>query len=75
MSKKILVTGGAGYIGSHCLIELFKAGYDDILVIDNYVNSSSGKNKKKFLILIYFWLFEVKIGIIFTYDYFCSQTM
>jgi UDP-glucose 4-epimerase len=43
MSKKILVTGGAGYIGSHCLIELFKAGFDDILVIDNYVNSSLGK--------------------------------
>ncbi len=42
MSKKILVTGGAGYIGSHCLIELIKENYD-LLVLDNFVNSSSGK--------------------------------
>ena len=42
MSKKILVTGGAGYIGSHCLIELLKEDYD-LLVLDNFVNSSSGK--------------------------------
>ncbi len=27
-SKKILATGGAGYIGSHTLIALDKAGYD-----------------------------------------------
>ncbi len=36
---KILVTGGAGYIGSHTCIELLDKGYD-ILVIDNLVNSS-----------------------------------
>ena len=30
----ILITGGAGYIGSHTLIELSNAGYD-IVVIDN----------------------------------------
>ena len=35
----ILVTGGAGYIGSHTCIELIKAGYD-IVVIDNLCNSS-----------------------------------
>ena len=35
----ILVTGGAGYIGSHTCIELMKAGYE-ILVADNLVNSS-----------------------------------
>lgn len=35
----ILVSGGAGYIGSHTCIELMKAGYD-ILVADNLVNSS-----------------------------------
>lgn len=34
----ILVTGGAGYIGSHTCIELVKAGYD-IVVADNFVNS------------------------------------
>ena len=36
---KILVTGGAGYIGSHTCIELIKAGYE-IVVIDNLCNSS-----------------------------------
>ncbi|MBW1893442.1 MAG: UDP-glucose 4-epimerase GalE [Deltaproteobacteria bacterium] len=36
---RILVTGGAGYIGSHTCIELLEKGYD-ILVIDNLVNSS-----------------------------------
>ena len=30
----ILVTGGAGYIGSHTCIELLNAGYD-VVVIDN----------------------------------------
>lgn len=42
-TKLILVTGGAGFIGSHCLIELFKDGYD-VLVADNWSNSSKGKN-------------------------------
>lgn len=36
---KILVTGGAGYIGSHTLISLHKAGYD-FVVYDNLCNSS-----------------------------------
>lgn len=35
---KILVTGGAGYIGSHTIVELFKAGYD-VIAIDNFDNS------------------------------------
>jgi UDP-glucose 4-epimerase len=35
----ILVTGGAGYIGSHTLIELHKAGYE-FVVYDNLCNSS-----------------------------------
>ena len=35
---KILVTGGAGYIGSHVCVELLASGYE-ILVIDNFVNS------------------------------------
>lgn len=39
MSKKILVTGGAGYIGSHTCIALHEAGYD-IVVYDNLFNSS-----------------------------------
>lgn len=36
--KKILVTGGAGYIGSHTVIELIKNGYEPI-VFDNFYNS------------------------------------
>ena len=36
---KILVTGGAGYIGSHTCIELIKAGYE-VVVVDNLRNSS-----------------------------------
>ena len=36
---KILVTGGAGYIGSHTVVELQNAGYD-VVVIDNLSNSS-----------------------------------
>lgn len=39
-SKKILVAGGAGYIGSHTLVELFNAG-KKALVLDNLCNSSS----------------------------------
>ena len=35
---KILVTGGAGFIGSHTLIELDKAGYE-MVVVDNLLNS------------------------------------
>lgn len=35
---KILVTGGAGYIGTHTCVELLKAGYE-IAVIDNLCNS------------------------------------
>lgn len=36
----VLVTGGAGYIGSHTCVELIKAGYD-VVVVDNLDNSSS----------------------------------
>ncbi|MBQ3471212.1 MAG: SDR family NAD(P)-dependent oxidoreductase, partial [Clostridia bacterium] len=36
---KILVTGGAGYIGSHTCVELLNAGYD-IVVLDNLYNAS-----------------------------------
>lgn len=34
----ILVTGGAGYIGSHTCVELLDSGYD-VIVVDNYYNS------------------------------------
>jgi len=37
--SKILVTGGAGFIGSHTCLVLLESGYD-LVVIDNYANSS-----------------------------------
>lgn len=36
--KTVLVSGGAGYIGSHTTVELLNAGYD-VVVIDNFSNS------------------------------------
>ena len=39
MRKKILVTGGAGYIGSHTVVELYLSGYMPIIV-DNLCNTS-----------------------------------
>ena len=36
---RVLVTGGAGYIGSHTCVELVSRGYEPIIV-DNFVNSS-----------------------------------
>ena len=41
----ILVTGGAGYIGSHTCIELIHAGYE-VVVVDNLVNSSEEAVKR-----------------------------
>lgn len=38
MRSKILVTGGAGYIGSHAVVELQQAGYEPV-IIDNFSNS------------------------------------
>ena len=37
MAKKVLVSGGAGYIGSHVTVELIAAGYD-VVVADNMSN-------------------------------------
>ncbi|WP_298441808.1 UDP-glucose 4-epimerase GalE [uncultured Ferrimonas sp.] len=37
--SKVLVTGGAGYIGSHTLVELLQSG-NDVVVLDNLSNSS-----------------------------------
>ena len=38
-ASRILVTGGAGYIGSHTCLELLQAGHD-VVVVDNLANSS-----------------------------------
>jgi UDP-glucose 4-epimerase len=36
---KVLITGGAGYIGSHTVVELIEAGHEPVIV-DNFSNSS-----------------------------------
>ena len=41
MNKNILVIGGAGYIGSHTVVELFSAGYEPVIV-DNFSNTEPG---------------------------------
>ena len=40
MKKKILVTGGTGYIGSHTTVELIEKGFD-VVIIDNLSNSEA----------------------------------
>jgi len=37
----ILVTGGAGYVGSHCVVELLQEGYN-VAILDNFSNSCKG---------------------------------
>ena len=39
--KNIFITGGAGYIGSHCAVSLVKNGFNPI-IIDNFSNSHKG---------------------------------
>lgn len=41
----ILVTGGAGFIGSHTVVELLEGGYD-VVVVDNYINSKPCVNER-----------------------------
>ena len=41
MPKHVIVTGGAGYIGSHTIIELLEQTDFSIISIDNFSNSSS----------------------------------
>ena len=43
--KNIFITGGAGYIGSHCVISLSKSGYRPI-ILDNFSNSNKSVIKK-----------------------------
>lgn len=45
MEMSVLVTGGAGYIGSHTCVELLEAGYD-VVVVDNLSNSKEESLKR-----------------------------
>lgn len=40
MNKRVLVAGGAGYIGSHTAVELINAGYE-VIIVDNFSNSDA----------------------------------
>ena len=42
---RILVTGGAGYIGSHTCLELLSSGYE-VIVVDNLSNSQQESLKR-----------------------------
>ncbi|GJQ09671.1 hypothetical protein GpartN1_g1462.t1 [Galdieria partita] len=44
-TKRVLVTGGAGYIGSHTVVELIHAGYEAV-VVDNLYNASAESLKR-----------------------------
>ncbi len=45
LRKPVLVTGGAGYIGSHTCLELLNAG-ETVVVVDNLSNSSKVSNMR-----------------------------
>lgn len=43
---RILITGGAGYIGSHTIKELIKSGYTDLIVVDDLSNGDKKRIPK-----------------------------
>ena len=43
---KVLLTGGAGYIGSHTIVEMCEAGHE-VVVVDNFSNSSPSSSALK----------------------------
>ena len=47
--KNIFITGGAGYIGSHCVVSLAEKGFNPI-IIDNFSNSHKNVIQKLKLI-------------------------
>ena len=42
MKDWILVTGGAGYVGSHCVLQILQSGHN-VVILDNLSNSSRGQ--------------------------------
>ena len=54
----VLVTGGAGYVGSHCIIKILELGYN-VIIVDNLCNTTAGRgfiNIKQILTNICFFL-------------------
>ena len=59
---KVLVTGGAGYIGSHTCVELLQSGYD-VVVVDNFDNSKpEAINRIEKLANRYFAFYEADVS-------------
>ena len=59
---KILVTGGAGFIGSHTCVELLEAGYE-VVIVDNFSNSKpEALNRIKKITGKDFAFYEAEIG-------------
>ena len=50
---KVLVTGGAGFIGSHTCVELLAAGYQPV-VVDNFCNSRPESRTTSQYLLLFF---------------------
>ena len=44
----VLTTGGAGFIGSHTIVELLEAGYETV-ILDNFCNANKGKTSTVYL--------------------------
>ena len=42
MGYRVLVTGGAGFVGSHSVLELLQAGHE-VVCVDNLVNAAAGE--------------------------------
>ena len=58
---KVLLTGGAGYIGSHTAIELLQAGYE-IICVDNFSNSKpEAYNRIKMITSLDFRIYECDV--------------
>lgn len=45
MKDWVLVTGGVGYVGSHCVVKILEAGHN-VAVMDNLSNADKGKGTK-----------------------------
>ena len=42
--KTVFVTGGGGFVASHCIVELLKEDFE-VIAVDNFVNSIKGKSQ------------------------------
>lgn len=46
MGPAVFVTGGAGFVGSHCIVELLNSGFE-VIAVDNFANATPGKQEEK----------------------------